>query len=247
MNEYEIKGYDVAYKFSTKLFSLYPKYIKSIVLFGSYAKELETKESDIDILVIVDDLSNNNNVSLGAFNVDIEKLRSEIKEINIHVNVISLSGLWEGFIKVDPFVINAVRFGYPLIDTGFFEPMKLLLLKGLIKPTKEAIYAGLSRSDILIGLIEKEKFTIIYDLYWSLINSAQALIMQSGKLPPSPEEIPKELKDAGVPDSIISIFQELHEIYKSLEHKTGKVEFPDIDKLINKANEFNNFVKSKIS
>lgn len=247
MGEYEIKGYDSAYKFATKIFSAYPKYVKSVVLFGSYAKNTEKEESDVDILIIIDDTIPIDQSFVGSFNFDVDRFKSEIKDVNLHVTIMSLTGFWQGLLSVDPFLINAIRYGFPLVDTGFFEPIKILLLKGMIKPTKEAIYAAKTRSDIFMDMIKKEKFTIVSDIYWSVVNSAQSLLMQEGKTPPSPETIPEELKAINVPEPIIHIYQEIHDYFKNMEHKQiNDPPFTELEALLNKANTFNSFVASKI-
>ena len=49
------KDYDIAYDFAAKVYEKFREVIKSIVLFGSTAKETQQRKSDIDIIVIVDD------------------------------------------------------------------------------------------------------------------------------------------------------------------------------------------------
>ena len=82
-----------------------------------------------------------------------------------------------------------LKYGLPLIDTGYFEPLKVLLDRGEIKPTEESIYASLSRSQLYAESARLRIGGAITDMYWSAINSAQALIMRQGEVPPSPETI----------------------------------------------------------
>ena len=48
---------DIAMDFSQKVYQKFDKIVKSIVLFGSTAKQTRTSGSDIDIIIIVDDAS----------------------------------------------------------------------------------------------------------------------------------------------------------------------------------------------
>jgi hypothetical protein len=243
----ELVGQDAAYKFATKLFSAYPKYIKSIVLFGSYAKQEESSKSDVDVLVIVDDVTTPPDKSfVGAFNFDIDRFRSEIKEVNLHITVLTLTGFWKGLIAVDPFTINAVRYGFPLIDTGFFEPIKVLLVKGDIKPTQESIYAAITRSEIFTGYISKAKAEIIEDAYWSVVNSAQAYLMSKNIVPPSPEKIEEELAKTDFPASYTQLYKDIASTFKALEHGELKsIDFSLLENITSKAKTFNDFIISK--
>lgn len=54
----KLVGYDAAYKFSKDIFVKYPRVIKSIILFGSYSKGKETESSDVDVMIVMDDILN---------------------------------------------------------------------------------------------------------------------------------------------------------------------------------------------
>ncbi len=243
----ELIGQDAAYKFATKLFAAYPKYIKSIVLFGSYAKQEESNKSDVDVLIIVDDVTSPPDKTFaGAFNFDIDRFKSEIKEVNLHITVLTLTGFWKGLIAVDPFTVNAVRYGYPLIDTGFFEPIKVLLVRGDIKPTQESVYAAITRAEIFESSISKAKAEIIENAYWSAVNAAQAFLMSKNIVPPSPEKIEEELSKTDFPKTYIQIYKDIASTFKALEHGELKsIEFSLLETISNKAKTFNDFIISK--
>ena len=48
---------DIAMDFAKKIYEKFDKLIKSVVLFGSTVKKTSTANSDIDLIVIVDDAS----------------------------------------------------------------------------------------------------------------------------------------------------------------------------------------------
>jgi tRNA nucleotidyltransferase (CCA-adding enzyme) len=53
------KETDIAMDFATKIYERFDKIIKSVVLFGSTAKGTNGPSSDIDIVIILDDVSIN--------------------------------------------------------------------------------------------------------------------------------------------------------------------------------------------
>ena len=48
---------EIALDFATKIYQRFNKIVKSVVLFGSTAKETATNGSDIDIMILIDDAS----------------------------------------------------------------------------------------------------------------------------------------------------------------------------------------------
>ena len=48
---------EIALDFATKVYEKFDQMIKSVVLFGSSAKKVSTPDSDIDIIIIIDDVS----------------------------------------------------------------------------------------------------------------------------------------------------------------------------------------------
>ncbi len=241
----ELKGYDAAYKFSKDIFKDYPKIIKTLILFGSYSKGKQTESSDVDIMIIMDDLLNNlDEKFLGPFYADVDKLVKLEKSVKFHMNFVTLTAFWRGVIAADPVSVNVLKYGVPLIDTGFFEPLQALLQKGEIKPTEESIYASLTRSEILANSAKARFNGTLLDLYWSVVNSAQAVIMRNGEVPPSPEIIGGLLESLSRM-SVISTedaktFSEIYSLGKKIMHNE-KLELSGekIEQLISKTLEFN--------
>ncbi|MCW1294100.1 MAG: nucleotidyltransferase domain-containing protein, partial [Candidatus Parvarchaeota archaeon] len=216
-------GYDAAYKFAKDIFVKYPRVIKSIILFGSYSKGKETQSSDVDIMIVMDDILNKLDESfLGVFYKDVDEHVKEERSIKLHINFVTLTAFWKGVLNADPVSVNVLKYGVALVDTGYFEPLQVLLQRGEIKPTEESIYAALSRSQLYYDSAKLRMAGAVLDLYWSVINSAQALIMRNGDVPPSPELI-GEMMDSLQRMSVISkedveSFNELYSIGKRLMH-----------------------------
>jgi predicted nucleotidyltransferase len=240
-----LKGYDAAYKFAKGLFEKYPRIVKTVVLFGSYSKGQETEKSDVDIMIIMDDVLNNlTQFVLGAFYEDVDRLIKAETSIKMHINFVTLTAFWRGVMAADPVSVNVLKYGVPLIDTGYFEPLQVLLQKGEIKPTEESIYASLARSQLYSESAKLRIVGAITDLYWSIVNSAQSLIMRHGDIPPSPETIGTMLESLErmhiVNNEDIMTFNDIYALGKKLLHG-DKVDITgsDLDKFISKGVRFN--------
>jgi predicted nucleotidyltransferase len=241
----ELKGYDAAYKFAKGIFEKYSKLIKTVALFGSFSKGKETEKSDVDIMLIIDDVLNkvDNNV-LAPFYADVDSLIKEEKSIKLHLNFVTLTAFWKGVIAADPVSINVLKYGVPLIDTGYFEPLQVLLNRGDIKPTEESIYASLARSQLYAESARLRLGGALTDIYWSIINSAQAAIMRNGEVPPSPETIGGMLESLQrmrlINDEDILTFNEVFVLGKKFLHG-DKIDISgtDLDKFISRAMRFN--------
>jgi uncharacterized protein (UPF0332 family) len=211
------KRYDIAYDFATKAYQKFQKVIKSIVLFGSTAKHLAEEKSDIDIIIIVDDCSIQWDQELTAwYRQEMGTLIASLKySKKLHVNTVTLSAFWNQMITGEPVVINVIRYGIPLIDFGgFFNPLKVLLSKGRIRPTPEAIYNALRRAPMHLS---RAKFSILASIeavYWAMVDSSHAALMAANVAPPSPEQIDIMLKEHFVKKGLLK--QKYVDWYKEL-------------------------------
>ena len=218
-----LKGYDAAYKFARGIYEKYPKVFKTIVLFGSYSKGKETEKSDIDIMLIMDDIINKlDEKTLGFIYTDTDNLVKQEKTIPLHINFVTLTAFWRGVIAADPVSVNVLRYGVPLIDTGYFEPLQGLLEKGEIRPTEESIYASMARSELYASSARLRMVGAVTDMYWSVVNSAQSVIMKHGEVPPSPDMISGMLESLQrmklINEEDLKAFNEIYSIGKRVLH-----------------------------
>jgi len=193
-----VKETDIAMDFATKVYERFDKIIKSVVLFGSTAKKTNVSNSDIDIVIIIDDVSINWDAELIAwYREELDKiLRKNPYDKELHINTIKLSTWWEDLMRGDPVVINVIRYGQAMLDFGgFFEPLKFLLVQGKIRATPESIYSCLKRAPQHIARSKIAELSSIEGIYWSMVDSAHAALIAKGTLPPSPEHIPINLKE----------------------------------------------------
>ena len=194
-------NHEIALDFATKVYKKFSKVIKSIILFGSMAKKKAVSGSDLDIIIILDDVSVKWDIELIAwYREELDKIiRLNPYRVNLHINTIKLSTWWADLLRGDPVIINVIRDGQALIDFGgFFEPLKFLLVQGRIKSTPESIYSLLQRAPAHITRSKISELNAIEGLYWAMVDSAQAALISANIEPSSPEHIPIDLKEAFV-------------------------------------------------
>ena len=204
--------------------------IKSIVLFGSQTKNTSTSGSDIDIIIIIDNTSVKFDEKLIAwYREELGKLvQSNPYKQDLHINTVKLTTWWEDLSKGDPTLINIIRYGEALIDYGgFFEPMKILLKQGRIKPTPEAIYNMLDRIPKHIVRSQIAEVSAIEGCYWAMVESAQTLLMAIKVIPPSPEHIALLLKEHFVDKKLLKMkyviaYRDLYDLHKKIIHNQVK-------------------------
>ena len=221
------KESDIAMDFATRAYQKFNKLVKSIILFGSTIKQTNVQGSDIDIIIIIDDVSIDWNQELIAwYREELDKiLKSNPYKKNLHINTIKLSTWWDDLMRGDPVVINVLRHGESIIDlAGFFEPLKFLLIKGKIRSTPEAIYSALKRAPMHFLRSKSSELNCIEGLYWAMVDSAHAALMARGILPPSPEHIPIHLKEAFINEGklkmkYLSWYRGLLVLHKKIVHR----------------------------
>ena len=239
--------HDIALDFATKVYKKMGQPIKSIVLFGSTVKKSAVLGSDIDIIIIIDDVSINWDMELTAwYREELDKIiSSNPYNKSLHINTVKLSTWWEDILKGDPTVINVIRYGEPIIDlAGFFEPLKYLLISGKIKGTPEAIYSCLQRSPSHLARSKMAELGAVEGVYWSMVDSAHAALISANVLPASPEHIAIDLKvtfvDSGkLKQKHVDAFKDVVVLYKKIAHnEISDLKGVIIDDLQQKAEEF---------
>lgn len=239
--------HEIAMDFAVKVSQQFNKIVKSIVLFGSTAKKEQTVGSDIDIIIIIDDASIKWDQELIAwYREELEKIinKNPYKR-SLHINTVKLSTWWEDLMRGDPFVLNILRYGEPMIDlAGYFEPLKYLLLNGKIKSTPEAIYSCLQRAPMHLAQSKQAELGAIEGLYWSMVDSAHAALIAARVFPPSPEHISGFLKETFVSTGKLKIkyvewFRDLNMLHKKISHnETSDLKGVEIDDWQKRTEEF---------
>ncbi|MFH1237985.1 MAG: nucleotidyltransferase domain-containing protein [archaeon] len=238
---------EIAMDFAMKVYEKFDQMIKSVVLFGSSAKRVSTPYSDIDIIVIIDDVGIRWDQELIAW------YREELGKLivanpyrkSLHINSVKLSTWWEDLMRGDPVVINVLRYGDALIDFGgFFNPLRILLKEGKIRSTPESIYTLLQRAPGHMTRAKQSMLAVVDGLYWTMVDSAHAALIAADVMPSSPETIPNVLIETFVKTKklnrkYVDYYSEIHSVAKNVVHSTlVSIRGKELDDWFNKADSF---------
>lgn len=190
IKKYGTEEFRLAKRLSDVLVKEMPGFLMSVVLFGSSArKEKTVYEKDIDILLIVNDVSIVISPEVSqSFRVIVEKTAGKISP-RFHINTIKISNFWDYLRDGDPIGINMLRDGVPMFDSGIFEPAQQMLFQGRIRPTKEAVWIYWARAPNTVQNARWHVMQAMIDLYWAAIDAAHAALMRIGETPPTPAHV----------------------------------------------------------
>jgi len=202
-SQYDKKDLDVVFDFSSKIKKEFGDYIKAIVLFGSTSTHKKNKNSDLDILVVIDDVSIVITPEIiEAYRIITEKIIAGTSN-KIHLTTIKFTTFWEYSRAADPVIVNILRTGVAVYDSGFFEPLQILLFQGRIRPTQESVWNYFNRAPKSLVNSKMRFLSSIVDFYWAIVDSAHAVIMSVGEVPPQPGHLPKMMNELLVPKGIV--------------------------------------------
>lgn len=224
LKKYEKTAVEIAYGFAKEAYGEYGKLIKAIVLFGSASRHTQKRNSDIDILLILDDVSVVWTRELvETYKIIGEKLIAKVSP-RIHVTTLKLTTFWEHIRAGDPIGINILRDGVALIDTGFFSPAQQMLLQGHIRPSAESVWNYYSRSKALMRDSRGHLIAALMDMYWACIDASHAALMRQGLVPPSPDHVAdlvneKLAKPGLIPKRHAETMNRFYKLYKAISHK----------------------------
>jgi len=196
-------------------------FLRAAVVFGSVATDTAGEMSDIDVLLIVDDVSYHlSNDMTEAYRLVVHGHAKKASP-RLHVNTLKLSNFWEYCRIGDPVVINMLRDGHAVIDKGFFEPAQLLLQQGRLRPSRESIWTYYSRTTHTLQSARKHLLAACVDLYWAAMDAAHAALMAVGEMPPSPEHVPDLLEEKLAKRKLIAqhhpaLMRDLYHLQKSI-------------------------------
>lgn len=229
---------DIAMDFAAKAYKKFRDVVKAIAMFGSSAKQEATPKSDIDIVIIIDDCTVNWDEELIAwYREELAKLIAVNKyKKDLHINTVTLTAFWEELRAGEPLVINVLRYGEALIDIGgFFDPLKVLLAKGRIRPSPEAIFTTMQRSGLHLGRANSNILNSIEGFYWAMVDASHSALMCMHVVPPSPEHIADLLKETFVDKKLldkdyINWYEDVRKKAKSILHgETNKISGKELE------------------
>lgn len=247
---YHIENLRIVRAFSKELIVEMKDLIKSIVLFGSNTKNTQNKDSDIDLMIVLDNVSVFVTPELReAYKIILDKLIRE-NSSKLHVMTVNFSDCFDMARKGDPVLINVLRYGISIFDNNLIEPLQYLLEIGKIRPTKEAVYNYMSRANTLLDETKNHLNLAVLDLYYAVVDIVHSAIITQKKVPPSPKDMPKifeEIFSKKCYKKYSDYIRELYDVAKKIEHnadnKITGVYYDDLksktSKLVSFLNKFN--------
>ena len=225
IGKYRKEDLDLARKFSKKIYDEFGNFLKAIVLFGSSARTTDEKNkgSDIDVLLIVDDVTTTLNPEVvETYRVVVEKSIADVSK-RLHITSMKLTSFWEYTRVGDPVAINILRDGVALMDSGFFDPLRILLMRGRIRPTTESIWTYYTRAPATMYNSKWHILKAALDLYWAVIDSAHAALMKLGEVPPSPAHVAdimyeKMVKQGLLGQKYVNTMRTFYDLGKMITH-----------------------------
>lgn len=256
LKHYSEKDLEIARDFAKKAYHEFGTLIKTIVLFGGHAKHKQhhhEKPNDIDILIVVDDArSILTEQAVETYRVICHKLLSDTSK-RIHLTTLKLTNFWDYARNGDPIIVNILRDGIALIDTGIFEPLQILLYQGRIRHSYEAIWAYYSRAPTTIHNAKWHVMQAVVDLYWAVIDAAHAALMKLGEIPPTPAHAADMIREKMVKKGLLSqryasIMRNFYNISKAIIHREVKeIKGRDFDTYLKDADDFVDAMKRIIT
>lgn len=244
LKKYDSEELEIAYSFSKKAYTEFGNFIKSLVIFGSAARKESGPNADIDILVIIDDITLHLSPEVvETYRIIMEQIISETSQ-RLHVTTLKLTAFWDYIRNSDPIGINILRDGYALLDSGFFDPLQALLLRGRIRPTEESIWTYFSRAPRTLQNSQWHILQGVMDLYWAVIDAAHAALMSLGEIPPSPKHVDDMIREKMVKHKLLhqdysKTMKKFYILAKKISHREiVKISGKQYDELHKEADSF---------
>ncbi|MEI6849751.1 MAG: nucleotidyltransferase domain-containing protein, partial [archaeon] len=237
----------------------FERYVTSYVIGGSLVRGTASKDSDVDVFVIIDDTDVKRMPRLEL----LDKLRgiiydyireatalSGVKNV-LNVQCYLLTDFWQSVKDAHPVMFTFIRDGIPFYDRGTFIPWKLLLKMGKIKPSTEAIDLYMKQGDQTEEMVKRRMLDAMVDTYYGIVTPTQALMMLAGEAPPVPKTIVEEAKKLFVEKLKVMTVNDLKTLEKAVylfkQYEYGKLkEYPgkDVDLLVQESKEYNKKLKA---
>lgn len=241
--KYDKKDLHLAYEFSKRIYHELKQMLKAVLLFGSSARG-KSKGGDVDVLIIIDDISIRlSKEILEAYRIITEKTMLKISK-RLHITTLKLTSFWEQIRVGDPVAVNILRDAVPLIDMGFIEPLQALLRQGRIRPSKESVWTYFSRSPATLSNSKWHILQATLDLYWAVIDASHAALMSLNVIPPSPSHVAdlleeKLVKKRLLPRKYVETMRHFYKLSRMILHRELKeISGEEFDQYYNEAKSF---------
>ncbi len=236
----------------------FEKYVATYAIGGSLVRGTASKDSDVDVFVVIDDTDVKRMPRLEL----LDRLRgiiydyireatalAGVKNI-LNVQVYLLTDFWQSVKDAHPVMFTFIRDGIPFYDRGTFIPWKLLLKMGRIKPSPEAIDLYMKQGEQTDEFVKRRLLDAMVDIYYGVVTPTQAMMMLAGEAPPVPKTIVSDVKRVFVDGQKIMSHKDLKTLEKAVhlfkQYEYGKLkEFSgdEIDEFLKEARDYNKMLK----
>jgi len=238
---------------------LLQKFEKYVVVYAGAGSWLRgEKSNDFDVFVVVDDtdvkrmprMQVKDQLSRIVWQMSAEV--AQLTGIQLHIQVYLLTDFWEALKDAQPVMFTFLRDGVPFYDRGIYSAWKELLKLGKIRPSAEAIDMHMNVGTQLIDRAKKTFADIVAtDVYHSVLNPSQAILMLKGYNPTTPKETIKMFKEVllakekCITKKEVDILENSVKMFKKLEHDRDGVEINGalVDKMLADAEIFHKRMK----
>ena len=252
IHKYPTEDLKLAQKFSTFLKKELGDFMLASIVFGSSVRRDSTPQSDIDVLVVSDDASFVvTDALVESYRIIVERVIGEVSP-KLHITSMTYTSFWEYVKAGDPVAVNILRDGVALIDTGFFEPLQMLLKQGRIRPSEESVWRYFGRAPRTLVNSKWHLMQATLDLYWAVIDSAHAALMRKNEVPPTPEHVADILERVYVKHHLleskyVATMRKFYTLSKKITHREIKtISGPEYEKYYVEAEAFVRRMKSLV-
>jgi len=211
-------------KFTNEARKQYGDLIKTVLIFGSAAKGTMVKGSDADVFVILDDTATKGSEDLEKINTQLYLIAHELKDL--HIQTHTLTEFWQWIRMGSPELVNFLRYGLAVYDTGFIKPVQRMLQMGLLPPSEETIALKARASEARYKKIKMDIKSMIFELRYTMLDAVQAVVMHYYKKQPdykaAVEFLEKLVAEKKLEQDYITKFKDLDKLWKDIDHKEIK-------------------------
>jgi predicted nucleotidyltransferase/uncharacterized protein (UPF0332 family) len=224
IHHYPTDDLKIAQRFADYLKKELGDFLLEIVVFGSTVRRESTKMSDIDVLVITDDVRFAMTEALvEGYRIIVENLIGRVS-MKLHVTSMTYTTFWEHAKAGDPVLVNVLRDGVGLLDGGFFLPLQKLLKQGRIRPSEESVWRYFGRAPRTLLNSRWHVMQATLDLYWCVIDAAHAALMRKNEVPPTPEHVADMLEKVYVHNKLlepkyVDVMRRFYRLSKMITHR----------------------------
>lgn len=211
-------------KFTNEARKHYGDMIKSVLIFGSIVRGDAVKTSDADVWVILDDTATKGTDDIDKVQSHLFLIAHELKDV--HVQTTPLTEFWHWIKTGSPELVNFLRYGLPIYDSGFIKPVQRMLAMGLLPPSEETISIRARAAEARHRKVKLDMKSMVFELRYCASDIIQATVMHHYKAQPDLKDIPKFLEklvqEGKLEAEWVENFQKMNKMWKDIDHKVVK-------------------------